>query len=366
MRCLLCAAAALGIPIIQPVLAGSFSTGRSNLTVGAPDPGIPGFVGSAGNGSTASPNVVNPVFKSWASGYVDYLPAPGVGAAWNDPSVIVGPVSGDNFDVVSLGDLNSTQISGGAAPGEITATFSSPIVNGAGADFAVFENSFGTDASVFVELAYVQVSSDGTHFAQFPARSTNTTQGSYVFTDPTNIHHLAGKHVNAFGQSWGTPFDLADLSGDPLVASGVVDLGDIRFVRFIDIPGSGAFKDSQNSPIYDSWVTSDSGGFDLQAVGVINTVAQLLADANGDGRVNTLDFNALAAHFGVSGGASLGQGDFDADGAVDSDDFVIFAGQYGKTSGVLTGSVIPEPAVGSLLVLGCAYTSRFVCRRKNA
>ncbi|QQR94474.1 MAG: hypothetical protein IPJ93_11675 [Bacteroidota bacterium] len=59
----------------------------------------------------------------------------------------------DGLDVVSLGD-------GGMA----TLTFANPIMNGSGWDFAVFENSF---SETFLELAFVEVSSDGVNFFVF-------------------------------------------------------------------------------------------------------------------------------------------------------------------------------------------------------
>ena len=63
-------------------------------------------------------------------------------------------------EAISLGD-------GGTA----LLTFDRPIVNGAGPDFAVFENSFNDS---FLELAFVEVSSDGIHFVRFPAISNTS------------------------------------------------------------------------------------------------------------------------------------------------------------------------------------------------
>ena len=52
-----------------------------------------------------------------------------------------------------------------------------------------------------------------------------------------------------------------------------VNLNSINFVRIVDIPGNGTFLDSENRPIYDPWQTPipGSGGFDLEAVGVIHS-----------------------------------------------------------------------------------------------
>lgn len=241
-------------------LAGPYSTGLAD-TNNAVDPGVPGFVDGA----------VNPLFVAWASECVDYSPAPGVAANWTDTTKVLGPVTGSNMDIVVLGDLNTDQIAEGLAQGEITLGFDVSICDGTGADFAVFENGFMSGTKLFAELAYVEVSTDGLNFARFPSVSlTEGLVGGYGTIDPTDVYNLAGKHVNAYGNSYGTPFDLTDLINDPLVLSDVVDLNEINYIKMVDIPGSGDFLDSLGNPIYDAWVTWGSGGLDLEAVGVIN------------------------------------------------------------------------------------------------
>lgn len=156
---------------------------------------------------------------------------------------------------VSLGD-------GGMA----TLVFQPPIRNGQGFDFAVFENAF---LETFLELAFVEVSSDGLHFVRFPA--TSLTQDSvqidgFGAVDATKIHNLAGKYIAGFG----TPFDLEDLR-DSLG----VDLEAITHIRIIDVVGSinpqYATFDHLGNPINDPWPTPfPSAGFDLDAVGVVH------------------------------------------------------------------------------------------------
>src|SRR5437868_4541796 len=77
-------------------------------------------------------------------------------ANFGDSSYAIGKADGS---IVSLGD-------GGIA----VVTFTTPIKNGPGFDFAVFENSFD---GAFLELAFVEVSSDGTTFFRFPATSNS-------------------------------------------------------------------------------------------------------------------------------------------------------------------------------------------------
>jgi hypothetical protein len=182
----------------------------------------------------------------------------------------------------SLGDLNAAEIAAGARPGVLTVTFPTGVRDGAGPDFAIFENGFTypTPALLVAELAYVEVSTDGVAFARFPSISTNTGwsgdfgQGFGGF-DSENLFNLAGKHAAGFG----TPFDLAALVTDPLVASGAIDLQSIQYVRLVDIPGNGSFVDSLGNPILDAWLTSGTGGFDFrlpvgQGIGVLNAVPE--------------------------------------------------------------------------------------------
>lgn len=271
----------------QVVQAGPYS-GHSN------DPG---------NAFDAPVAANDPRIKAWAATVVDYAPAPGVTnnifSINDDPTLALGPAGpdalpndpNDPFDdtslrTVSLGDLSQQQIDTGVQPGSLTLGFAGPIMNGAGHDFAVFENgfdnSFGSEPTyVFGELAFVEVSSDGVNFARFRGVAANaegdldtsfSTPGTHDFAsfDPTNVHNLAGKHL----ADWGTPFDLEDLANDPLVFSGDVNLNNILFVRLVDIPGSGDYLDSLNNPIFDSWVTAQSGGLDVDAIGVLNGVPE--------------------------------------------------------------------------------------------
>ena len=92
---------------------------------------------------------------NWATGVASYLPGTGVSdPKWMMPTQAFGPAGTDTTAVVVLGN-----------GGTITLTFASPITDGASWDFAVFENSFASD--LFLELGFVEVSSDGSHFARF-------------------------------------------------------------------------------------------------------------------------------------------------------------------------------------------------------
>ncbi len=311
------------------------------------DPGVNGYIGA--DGRHADPlydddAVINPIFRGWATGCQNYHPADDewTGGVWNDPTKALGPATGEPFNIVSLGDLDVQEIAQGKLPGEITLTFSNPddpnnltdpnfaIRDGNGYDFVVFENGqinnyFPTGGPVegvmFAELAYVEVSSDGTHFARFPSVSlTDKPNGPYPYLklEISNLHGLAGKHPNAYGVCTGTPFDLRMLADDVNVVSGLVDLYDIHYVHIVDIPGSGDFRDEarkridpntypdwnsyrDDHPIYDAWLTWGSGGFDLEAIGVLRE-QEYEADINLDGIVDFYDLelfiSAWLSHFG--------------------------------------------------------------------
>ncbi len=171
------------------------------------------------------------------------------------PEMVTGAADGQ---IVSLGD-------GGRA----TLQFAFPIEDGPGPDFAVFENGFGSGDGFFLELAFVEVSSDGEQFVRFPATSlTDTSEqiDGFGLLRPELVNNLAGKYV-AFN---GTPFDLAELAGAP-----GLDIGAVTHVRVADVVGSidsaYATYDREGRAVNDPWPTPfPSGGFDLDAVGVIH------------------------------------------------------------------------------------------------
>ncbi len=160
--------------------------------------------------------------------------------------------------IVSLGD-----------GGEAILTFANPIKNGPGFDFAIFENGFYADSLAFLELAFVEVSSNGLHYVRFPSVcNADTLQQLNYFggMDASKINNLAGKYIGLYG----TPFDLeifASLSS--------IDINRITHIKIIDVVGSlqnpYGNRDSNGHLINDPWPTAfPSSGFDLDAVAVIH------------------------------------------------------------------------------------------------
>lgn len=175
-------------------------------------------------------------------------------ASAGDSSEVLG-IAGSN-GVVSLGD-----------GGEAICSFWNHISNGPSYDFAVFENSFNDN---FLELAFVEVSDDGINFFRFPATSfiQDTIQiGTFDTAGiPEKLNNLAGKYRALYG----TPFDLEEMNGIP-----GLDINSITHVKIIDVIGNidtnYCSYDQYGNKINDPWPTEfPTGGFDLEAIGVIN------------------------------------------------------------------------------------------------
>lgn len=216
-----------------------------------------GIVGSAG---CQAISCVDPAILGWASGcqlecgYQD-IAVREARASFGSETAAIGAATTSTMECVSLGDS-----------GVAVLTFDQPIVDGDGYDFAVFENALN---HTFLELAFVEVSSDGVHFVRFPAtsRTQTTTQianGGSV--DATEIHNLAGK----YSVGWGTPFDLAELAD-----SNNLDISNVTHVRIVDVVGTiepqWASLDAHGHIINDPYPTPfESSGFDLSGVAVLN------------------------------------------------------------------------------------------------
>ncbi|MEM9444372.1 MAG: hypothetical protein AAGA18_03375 [Verrucomicrobiota bacterium] len=223
------------------------------------------FAPAAGQPGSTAIAVSDSSFVGWATGYQDFVMGPvdisdpgGPLATFGQTVNILGKADSDGAEhpVLSLGD-----------GGSVVLTFDSFIYNGPGADFAVFENSF---SDTFLELAYVEVSSNGIDYFRFPSVSetqTATQVNSFGVLDPTELYNFAGKYRAGFG----TPFDLEELK----TTNPLLDVDRITHIKIIDAVGSidnsYATLDSLGNRVNDPWKTPfASGGFDLDAVGVIH------------------------------------------------------------------------------------------------
>ena len=225
---------------------------------------------------------------AWAIGYEDLIYGDAVSDSWKTPEKALGPAEGTSLDIMSLG-----------RGGQIALTFEHAITDAAGADFVVFENSFSDG---FLELAWVEVSTDGVHYVRFPNFSyTADPVGSFGNVDPTFIHGFAGK----YRQAYGTPFDLEQLQVaydsalaetdlfSPAYEASLeanfphLNLDEINYVRLVDVVGDGNGYDSEGYAIYEPYPTNSSAGFDLDAVGVLNQLKP-------DSLAQSIDFSAIA------------------------------------------------------------------------
>lgn len=180
----------------------------------------------------------------------------GLWASYGTESDAVGASTTSTTEhVVSLGDN-----------GVAILTFDQPIQNGEGYDFAVFENALN---DTFLELAFVEVSSDGINYVRFPAVSNTQIEEQITNAGSVNacdLHNLAGK----YRVGWGVPFDLEELAD-----SAQIDINNITHVKVIDVIGTidpeYASRDSRNHIINDPYPTNfASCGFDLSGVCILN------------------------------------------------------------------------------------------------
>ena len=163
---------------------------------------------------------------------------PGLGAGFGQeelPDIVLGPPQGASSGMGSLHVLSLGK------EGEIVLEFQDlPPIDGPGVDFVVFENPFPG----WVETGVVAVSMDGNVWFEFPCETDRTAK---VFTGCAGVTPVTANGIDAIdiSSSGGDGFDLAALG-----------LASARFVRIRD---SG-----QNT------YAGTSGGFDLDAVGVIH------------------------------------------------------------------------------------------------
>lgn len=211
------------------------------------------YAPAAGQTGSTAIHFDDPLFVGWADGYTNYVVGENVDTVWQTPDNALGMAVDDGYtDMVTLG-----------RGGEITLTFSTPIIDGPGWDFATFENSLN---DTFLELGYVEVSSNGISFFRFDNYSnTSDPVSSYGAVAPTNITGYCSK----YRQGYGTPFDLNDLAG-----TAGLDITAITHIKIIDIIGDGNYFDSNGNAIYDPCPTYNSAGLDIDAIGVIHQVPE--------------------------------------------------------------------------------------------
>lgn len=318
----------LALLAVSPVLQAQYTR-----------PPIP-FTPAAGEPGSEAIFYTDARLVAWASGFESYLPGPNVAASRQHPTRAIGPAGEDVFDVATLG-----------RGGVITLTFLPALRNGSGDDFVVFENSFN---DAFLELAFVEVSSDGVHFTRFPNYSlTAEPVGERGELDARFVHGLGGK----FRLGYGVPFDLQTLQDayalaltkpdwaggseftqayrDALVANfPMLDLEAITHVRLVDIVGNGSARDSEGFVIYDPFPTTGTAGFDLDGIGAIHL-------ANLSGTPQTIAVASVPNQ-------RLAKGSVTLEGSASSGLPVLFSVIEGPVS--LSGNVLQFTGKGSVVI----------------
>ena len=185
------------------------------------------------------------VYDPWpfADAAVSYVPGDFAGFGQDAfPDVVFGPPESPGGGSASLDVLSLGQ------EGVIVLAFRDiDVVDGPGVDLLVFENPF----SGFAETGVVGVSEDGETWTEWPCDTTVAAGGypgcagvAIVYASSTN-----GVDATDPEAAGGDRFDLADIG--------------VARARYVRIRDSGA-----------NGYASISGGFDLDAVALINTVAQ--------------------------------------------------------------------------------------------
>jgi hypothetical protein len=224
----------------------------------------------------------------FATSVVSYNPGTlGAGESSTTANVLGGPVGGGlgsgGTDVLSLGE-----------GGSVTLAFDVTIADGPGVDFTVFENGFLFDFGGFgnfAEVAFVEVSTDGTSFARLPSSYAGVqnppdfspmplgTLDGLAGALPVVSNVFDGNTPSPFEPvlSGGDAFDLATLADHPLVMNGTVDLAAIHFVRLVDAPSDGSTSDTAGTPVWDSRNAAAANSIDVDAVAVIQHTGTISA-----------------------------------------------------------------------------------------
>ena len=180
----------------------------------------------------------------YADAVVSFEPGDGAGFGQDRfPSVVLGPPVGvgpDNgsLDVLSLG-----------RQGRITLRFTDVgLIDGPGVDLLVFENAFSVPgAGTWAETGAVEVSEDGASWRAFSCAATEVDAGypGCAGVRPVQANPANGVSATDPAVAGGDGFDLA-----------TVGLSRARYVRITDTGANG--------------YAGTSGGFDLDAVAVVN------------------------------------------------------------------------------------------------
>jgi len=205
---------------------------------------------------------------------------------FQEQSKIFGPPQA--YDASGIG--GSTDVLNIGVGGKIVVGFEGKVIfDGAGSDFVIYENPFyisGSTEHIFLEPAYVFVSSDGDNWTSFTTHYQVQNPPLQYDDNPLHYSGFAGIHpvfsnstngIDPLNQlsAGGDWFDLSDIS-DTALRDGV-DIQNICFIKIVDV-SAGVGRDSDGNIIPGVYYPS-LDGFDIDAIGCKN-FRNILSECN--------------------------------------------------------------------------------------
>jgi hypothetical protein len=223
------------------------STGTGGGSASSSGAGGGGGGGSTGSGG-AAPMAMGCDAAAPATTLIScvesFTPGPGAGYGQERfPEIVYGPPHGGgdhggSTDVLSLGTDGAIVVGFGG----------NSIVDGAGADFIVFENAFLSGGKPFKELAAISVSEDGTTWTAFPCK-----QDTLPYDGCAGWHPVYANPSNSI-----SPSDPAAAGGDVFDLA-TIGVAKARFVKIVDLHNTTGLEGTT--------------GFDLDAVAIVHASA---------------------------------------------------------------------------------------------
>ena len=263
-----------------------------------------------------------------------------------------------------------------------SATFYSDVSNNAGSSFTVDANS----TAIFLGnvTGVSAITGAGTKYYAGTATGGPAISSGNSLVEPSgalNIDYIRENSLTVDGCATlapdGTAAHVSRLS--MLSISGTFDLADNDLIvdstgistiatsihsgynggnwQGIGVRSSSAAASPQAHPTALGYANASSinvSSFDGQSVSGSSVLVRYTysGDANLDGEVNALDFNALASNFGGASGRFWNQGDFNYDGTINTLDFGALAVNFNQPplASEPLGALVPEPALAGALL----------------